>query len=251
MPPVWCLMIRSWTTRVVVRVTIRDDIVELLRGHPAGLSDAEIANRLGKLHQQVNQRCRQMASEGVLVRDSASGVIINRILPAPSEVIVPSGNEPTPSGAPAAASTWPHESAVQAALVSWLAREHWQILRVADTETRERGVDVIAKQRDTRLEVEVKGYPATTYLRGAKAGEPKPTNPGLQASHWLANAILKAMRLRGGDANTRVAIALPDMPRYESLLHEIDKSLQGARIEAWLISEDGQPRSRFGATPQN
>ena len=236
---------------MVVCVTIRDDIVELLRGHPAGLSDAEIANRLGKLHQQVNQRCRQMAREGLLERDSATGTIINRLLAAQPPAIVSSGNTPIPSDAPVNARSWPHESAVQAALVSWLAREQWQILRVADTEERERGVDVIAKQGDTRLEVEVKGYPATTYSRGAKAGEPKPTNPGVQASHWLANAILKAMRMRGADANTRVAIALPDMPRYDSLLHQIGHSLRGARIEAWLISEDGQPRKRFGATPQN
>ena len=131
---------------------------------------------------------------------------------------------------------------MQAALVWWLAREHWQILRVVDTGARERGVDVIAKQGDTRLEVEVKGYPATTYSRGAKAGEPKPTNPGLQASHRLANAILKAMRMRSRDASTRVAIALPAMPRYESLLHEIDQSLQGARIEARLISAHGDDR---------
>lgn len=107
-------------------------------------------------------------------------------------------------------------------------------MRVADTETRE-----------------VKGYPGATYARGPNAGQPKPTAPTLQASHWLAGAIFKAMRLRGADDDARVVVALPDASRYGALLTEVDQSLRGARIEAWMVAESGEPSAHFGAWPED
>jgi hypothetical protein len=122
---------------------------------------------------------------------------------------------------------------------------------VADTETRERGTDVIAERGGVRLLVEVKGYPGATYARGPNAGQPKPTAPTLQASHWLAGAIFKAMRMRGADDEARVVVALPDAARYGALLTEVDQSLRGARIEAWMVSESGAPSAHFGAWPED
>ncbi|WP_343966471.1 hypothetical protein [Kribbella koreensis] len=212
------------------------------------MTDAQLAEALGKLHQQINSRCRQLAAGGVIVRDSASGTIVNRL-------VQPEGNAQSPTNPPApvvrevvvsTGRTWPDEAAVQGALVGWLAREGWRITRVADTETMERGTDVIADRDGVRLQVEVKGYPGTTYARGPKAGQPKPTPPTLQASHWLANALLKAMRMRGADDGARVVIALPDYPRYRSILTEIDRILAGAGIEAWLLDERGEPVSQYG-----
>lgn len=212
------------------------------------MTDAQLAKALGKLHQQINSRCRQLAAEGAIVRDSASGTIVNRLVRSQGNTQKPA-NPPAPVAPEAVASTgraWPHEAAVQGALVGWLAREGWRITRVADTETMERGTDVIADRDGVRLQVEVKGYPGTTYARGPKAGQPKPTSPTLQASHWLANALLKAMRMRGMDDGAHVVIAMPDYPRYRSILAEIDRILAGARIEAWLLDERGEPAVRYG-----
>lgn len=214
------------------------------------MTDAQLAEALGKVHQQINSRCRQLAAEGLILRDAGTGVIINRLVRA--EGTAYDQPRPPPSGAPPEAIAppqarlWPHEAAVQGALVTWLAREGWRITRVADTETMERGTDVIADRDGIRLQVEVKGYPGTTYARGAKAGQPKPTPPTLQASHWLANALLKAMRMRGADEVAQVVIALPDHPRYRSILTEIDRILAAARIEAWLLDEGGEPSVRYG-----
>ena len=42
------------------RVTVRADILTVLRSHPEGLSDAALAATLGKRHQHINQTCRWM-----------------------------------------------------------------------------------------------------------------------------------------------------------------------------------------------
>lgn len=75
-------------------------------------------------------------------------------------------------------SEWFWEGNVQAAVVAHLAAEGWRILRVADTHSREHGVDIQARRRGTRLLVEVKGYPSSTYARGDKAGQPKKYGTG-------------------------------------------------------------------------
>ncbi|MFC5260946.1 hypothetical protein ACFPJ1_02395 [Kribbella qitaiheensis] len=228
---------------------LRDEVIQVLEGHTEGMTDAELAERLGKLHQQVNQRCRQLATEGLLVRDSASGTIVNRLVRSGGAVSSQSAPPPTTVRSNPTAHPWPHEVAVQGALVGWLVRDNWRILRVADTEAQEQGTDVIADRDGVRLMVEVKGYPGSTYGRGPKAGEPKPTPSTLQASHWLATALLRAMRMRGADQDSRIVIALPDATRYGALLSEIDHSLRGARIEAWLLTDRGEPSARFGAWP--
>jgi hypothetical protein len=229
-------------------VSVRDEVLQLLGERPDGMTDAQLAERLGKRHQHVNQCCRLLVDEGRLIRDSSSGTIVNRLVGATR------GPTATPPPVVRESSTdraWPHEAAVQGVLVGWLVREGWRIVRVADTETRERGTDVIAERGGVRLLVEVKGYPGATYARGPNAGEPKPTAPTLQASHWLAGAIFKAMRMRGADDEARVVVALPDAARYGALLTEVDQSLRGARIEAWMVTGTGEPSARFGAWPED
>lgn len=55
---------------------------------------------------------------------------------------------------------WFWEGNVQAAVVRYLAGDGWHIRRVADTASRERGVDIEGDRDGVRLLVEVKGYPA-------------------------------------------------------------------------------------------
>src|SRR5690349_7841389 len=63
-------------------VTLAEDILHLLRLRPEGMSDSELTQTTGKLHQQINQRCRALAAQGVLVRESVDGVIRNRLAAA-------------------------------------------------------------------------------------------------------------------------------------------------------------------------
>jgi hypothetical protein len=220
-------------------MTISDDVLRALRAHPAGMTDAELAKLLDKNHPHINQVCHRLASKGAILRDSSRGDILNMI----------SGGAPSPR-APAArqaASTareqeWAWEGQVQSHLVAYLALNGWSIIRVADTAQRERGVDIIAERAGHRLLVEVKGWPSSTYARGERAGQPKPTQPTLQAAHWFAEALSSLIR-RGAGPEIQLAMGLPDMPRYRTLLGEAGWALDRLDIMIYLVTAEGAVQS--------
>ena len=88
---------------------------------------------------------------------------------------------------------------------------------MANTATKEHGIDVIAARDGQTVGVEVKGFPSRGYADPARAGEVKRTSPSTQAGHWYSQAVLAAMRLRGKEPEWRSVIALPDFPRYREL----------------------------------
>lgn len=134
---------------------------------------------------------------------------------------------------------WHTEANVQATVVTALAGWGWRILSVANTATKERGVDVIAEAGGQTVGVEVKGFPSRSYADPHRAGEAKRTAPSTQAGHWYAQAVLAAMRLRGREPGWRSVIALPDFRRYRDLHVETGGSLSAAGIEIWWVSADG------------
>src|SRR3546814_5149629 len=91
---------------------------------------------------------------------------------------------------------WHTEANVQASLVTALAGAGWRILSVANTATKEHGIDVIGSRDGQTAGVEVKGFPSLGYAEPAPAGEVKRTSPSTQAGHWYSQAVLAAMRLR-------------------------------------------------------
>jgi hypothetical protein len=134
--------------------------------------------------------------------------------------------------------------------VTWLAGAGWRIVRVADTATKEHGIDIEAVHGKERVGIEVKGYPSRTYADTARAGQIKRTQPSTQAVHWYAQAVLAAMRLRTKQPETtRSVIALPDFPRYRQLHIETAGSLQAARIELWWVAGDGQVTEADASRP--
>jgi len=140
---------------------------------------------------------------------------------------------------PDLAGEWHTEANIQAALVTALAGERWRILSVANTATKEHGVDVIAARDGQTVGVEVKGFPSRGYADPARAGEVKRTSPSTQAGHWFSQAVLAAMRLRGKEPRWRSVIALPDFPRYRDLHAETAGSLSAAQIEVWWVDQAG------------
>lgn len=215
-------------------MTIRDDIVCCLRENAEGLSDGELATRLGKLHQQVNQRCRQLASEGHLRRDDSAGAIRNVLVSAPPARTMPAAL--SVGGFIQDDPRW--EGNVQNTIISHLVAEGWTIVSAADTASQARGIDIVAGRGGRRLLIEVKGYPARTYARGERAGQPKPTQPSLQAKHWLSDALLKSLRTREKHPDAQVAIGLPDLPRYRTLLGDIAGSLAVLEVQVLLVHDD-------------
>ena len=141
--------------------------------------------------------------------------------------------------AEASTGEWHTEANVQAALVTALAGDGWRILSVANTATKEHGIDVIASRDGRTVVFEVKGFPSRNYADPARAGEAKRTSPSTQAGHWYSQAVLAAMRLRGKEPGWGSVIALPDFPRYRDLHAETAGSRAAAQIEVWWVHETG------------
>ena len=125
-------------------------------------------------------------------------------------------------------------------MVTYLATSGWSVTSVADTATKERGIDIVARKDGTLIGVEVKGYPSKFYADPARAGRPKPTQPATQARVWYAGGLLAAMRLRGKNPSMRAVIALPDFPTYRALFADTKWSLDQCAIQVWWVNEAGE-----------
>lgn len=135
--------------------------------------------------------------------------------------------------------SWHTEAHVQASVVAWLAGRGWRVLSVADTASRQHGIDIVAEQGGRTVGIEVKGYPSRAYADPARSSEPKRTQPSNQATHWYSQAVLAAMRLRGRRPEMESVIALPDFSRYRNLFLETESSLSSAQIRVWWVDAHG------------
>ncbi|MBC7338845.1 MAG: MarR family transcriptional regulator [Firmicutes bacterium] len=181
---------------------VRDRVISLLREHPQGVDDDELARALGLRHrQQASSTCRQLAQEGLVERRVVGGKIRWRgqaeVAAAPvEEPPTPSGHEP-----------WFWEGNVQASVVKFLKERRYSIVSFADPRRRERGKDIEAENpAGGLLWVTVKGYPE---------GTPR-TNPSTQAQHWFKDAFFDLVCWRGERKDVALAIGLPDFPRYRA-----------------------------------
>lgn len=151
----------------------------------------------------------------------------------------PAQSEEASSNTDPSTGEWHSEANIQSLLVTALATDGWRILSVANTATKEHGIDVIASRDGQTVGIEVKGFPSRAYANPARAGEEKRTSPSTQAAHWYAQAVLAAMRLRGKEPSWRSVMALPDFPRYRTLHSETVGSLEAAGIDVWWVDRTG------------
>ncbi|MGH9135194.1 MAG: DUF7669 domain-containing protein [Ilumatobacteraceae bacterium] len=143
------------------------------------------------------------------------------------------------TAAPSAMTDRSWEGNIQARVVHHLTSTGWTIERVADTARREQGEDIRASKNGRLCYIEVKGWPSTTYVRGDKAGQPKPTSPGLQARHWFAGALLMSTLLRSEHPDSDVVVALPDRQTYRTLYRRLQPVLNEVAIQVWFVRDDG------------
>lgn len=208
--------------------TIRDRILEYLRNCPEGATDAELRAALGiAYHSQVNTCCRALAADGLILRQAEHGAIRNYpatrtdgarfVPPTPPPAALPSADEP-----------WYWEGHVQSTVVRHLAADGYDILRVCDTASRERGKDIEARSAGRPLWVTVKGYPE---------GTPQ-TRPQTQAPHWFSGAVFDIICWRGEDAEVELALALPDFPRYRNLAQRVSWLKSAARFCFLWVGQD-------------
>ncbi len=140
---------------------------------------------------------------------------------------------------PEVAADWWSEGNVQARIRDLLVWEGWTHVAVADTAKQEHGVDVEATLGDRRLAVEVKGYAAGVSPDGRMAGRTKATAATNQARQRFSQALLSALTTRQELPRSEIAIGLPDVSRYRSLVAATDDSLVSLGIGVILVREDG------------
>lgn len=149
---------------------------------------------------------------------------------------------------------WYWEGNIVAALLPYLEGEGWKIVRVANTATKERGVDLEGTMDGRKLLVEVKGYPLKGYSDPRRVDEVKPTAQTLQAGHWYSQGVLSVMRLQTKHPDASVVLAFADFPRYRSLFEETRRGLDKMGISILFVREDGQvdlvpPRDGHAGSP--
>jgi hypothetical protein len=135
---------------------------------------------------------------------------------------------------------WFWEGNVQSVLRDHLLGCGWHLVSEADCFKRERGIDLLLERECGRLAIEVKGFPGTVYARGPKRGEAKPTQPTLQAKHWVGEALLSAIQRQSSHPAYSIAVAFPDVPRYRSLIASTRHALERLSIGVFLVQEDGE-----------
>lgn len=217
-------------------MSTRDDVLRLLRNNPEGLTDNELVFALNRQHPHINMICRDLERQGIVRRDKSYRPLRNTLIRDAALRHRPSPQPMYEAPPPPQDGFW--EGNVQGAIVAYLAADGWSIVRVADTESRERGVDIVAERDGRRLLVEVKGWPSTTYARGDRAGQPKPTLPTVQAGVWFAGALHSALKLREKHPDAQVAVGFPDVPRYRTLLGEIAGALRDLSLGVLLVGAD-------------
>ncbi|MBA3778833.1 MAG: hypothetical protein H0X16_05980 [Chloroflexi bacterium] len=144
---------------------------------------------------------------------------------------------------------WQWEGNVVAALARSLQEGGWRIEHIADTERRERGIDLLASRDGAELAVEVKGYPSKTYVRGPKAGKRKRAHPSLLAVNYLSGAIFTVLAMQAARRSSSIAIGLPDVPRYRDLLVERRPAFAAIGIGVLLVAEDGMVEELLAPRP--
>ena len=211
------------------------------------LTPEDIARRVGRSGMRVRKLLRQMYPDQApgsgrswdLTEDQVAAVLAyfaGSVAPQPASAVTESGVAGVATDVPA---DWFWEGHVQEAMVRFLKEAGWSIVSTSDTAARAQGEDIVATRDGRRLVVEVKGYPSKGYRDPRRAGEVKRTNPTLQAKHWYADVLLHIVRIQGKRPEVEVAIALPEAPRYRTLVAETGHALQGLGIGLFIVAADG------------
>jgi hypothetical protein len=210
-------------------MTIKQRIVLFLKDHPEGIDDDELSNFL-KLNsrQHANMECRKLAKMGLIERRKTNGKIHNYlsekpIIPSPALILKAQTDFPSHE-------LWFWEGNVQLKIVNYLESKNYQIVSVADTASHQRGKDIIAERDGELLWVSVKGYPKGTNK----------THPSTQAGIWFRDVIFDMIKYREVDKHVSLVVALPDFPRYRSLVKSISWFQSTAKYLYFWVNENGE-----------
>ncbi len=119
-------------------------------------------------------------------------------------------------------------------------KENCEIISFCDTASRQKGIDIHAKIKETEIIIEAKGYPSDKYQRGEKKGQYKKTRPRTQAKHWLAQVLLTAIGRKIKFPGSKVFIVLPNFPFYVEQVKTIKDTINKIGISFLIVEETGK-----------
>ncbi len=174
---------------------MKERIIDLLRKND-GLSDREITDTLitkGAAQQPINQICRDLESQGFIVRSKQDGRIKNFL----ANNMLKSINEPNGEKGAVKNDLFLSEDTLKKHLEKWLIQNGW---KVQLTWGNLQGIDICAIQDNKRWVIEVKGEGSRQPMR---------------VNYFLA--ILGETLQRMNDPESDYSIALPDLQQFRSL----------------------------------
>jgi len=210
-------------------MTNKSRIIEYLMNHPQGIDDDELTAALNlKYRQQANSICRELEKIGVIKRIIVNGKFHNfyireSIHKNESKALFVEKSKESKN------KMWFWEGNVQQRIVDYLKSNGFSIIFVADTSTRQRGVDIVSKKGKEELWITVKGYPTGT----------KKTNPSTQASHWFKQAIFDVIDYRNQSDSLSLGIGLPNFPRYQSMTKKTSWIKSCSGFHFYWVDENG------------
>ena len=189
-----------------------------------------------KPRQQINQICRNLLTTNEIRRQRGICEGCGNL----KVVNFPSDEQPVTSRSTEAVTNkkllsgeehpWYWEGNIQSKLVSHLAKDGYQILSVANTDSRTRGKDIEASTpTGKKLWISVKGYPNKSK--------------NTQARHWFSQAMFDMILYREELSIAELAVAFPDgFTTYNSLSQRIDWFKTACKFKIYWVSENGSVR---------
>jgi len=213
-------------------MNIKQSICDYLRNHPEGVDDDVLAAALQLPNrQEANSYCRNLEKSGLVIRRRVGGKIHNFLtVSAPKLKDTPITRKLNDNVEKS--TDWFWEGNIQSKIIEYLVSNKCQILSVADTESRQTGIDITAKKNGLNIWISVKGYPRET----------EKTKALTQAGHWFKDVIFDVLRYRQDDAKIIIGVGLPDFPRYRNLASSISWFKNSGKFTYFWVNENGEVR---------
>jgi len=217
-------------------MTKKEKLIDYLNKNPGyAFCDDCLAKRTEvSRRQQINSLCRQMAVDGLLLREKGICYLCHK--DKLTNMITQNAHRKNnyksnymKYGVQKSEKPWFWEGNVQSAIIRWLENHGYRILSTAETIARTKGIDIVAKSpMGKSLLITVKGYP-----ENKKAA---------QARHYFAEAIFDLVLYKGKYDYANLAVGLPaGFSTYSNLAKEIERfRRERLPFDIFWVYDDGK-----------
>ena len=213
-----------------------DKIIRFLQESELAWCDDCLSEKTGIApRQQINQIGSRLRKSGLIFRDRGRcagcnkikivSVVSSDISKIETDVQEAIKSEPKTS-TNWANRPWYWEGNIQAVLASYLAKEGYKIMTIANTASRVSGKDIEAVTPDEKeLWVSVKGWPEKSQ--------------NTQARHWFSQALFDIILYRDESKDVELALAFPEgFTTYHNLSKRIKWFQQLAKFKIFWVSKE-------------